>query len=148
MHCKHCGNQIENDSKFCSFCGGKIEPIGQTITTQQPLTQVQLETISTPLNEKSTSDDFTNALLVIGLTDFGFALFWTVLRIITLTTDNGYRINRQLEPVTTLLSIIHACIALFLCFLYTKKKEHKTLFLILTICLLAWYIYDNYLRSH
>ena len=24
MHCKHCGEKIEKDSKFCSFCGGKI----------------------------------------------------------------------------------------------------------------------------
>ncbi len=35
MHCKHCGNQIENDSKFCSFCGGKIE----FIEPQQAVTQ-------------------------------------------------------------------------------------------------------------
>lgn len=24
MHCKHCGEKIEKDSKFCSFCGSKI----------------------------------------------------------------------------------------------------------------------------
>ena len=35
MHCKHCGNQIENDSKFCSFCGGKVESIVQTSSSQQ-----------------------------------------------------------------------------------------------------------------
>ncbi|MEI6880492.1 MAG: zinc ribbon domain-containing protein [Bacteroidota bacterium] len=34
MHCKHCGNQIENDSNFCSVCGGKVNPIEQSAFAQ------------------------------------------------------------------------------------------------------------------
>ena len=148
MHCKHCGNQIENDSKFCSFCGGKIDPIGQVITTPQPSIKVQAEPISTPLYEKSLSDKFVNAFLVIGLTHFGFILFWGILREIALSKDDGYKIYEQLEPVTTPLSIINSSLTLFFCFLYTKKKEHKTLFLILAICALAWDIYNRYIRTY
>jgi uncharacterized protein (TIGR02145 family) len=40
MHCKECGNQIENYSKFCSFCGAKQELIGQIYQTQQSINQV------------------------------------------------------------------------------------------------------------
>ena len=43
MYCKHCGNQIENDSKFCSFCGEKLELIVQTPQTQQIFSQVDVD---------------------------------------------------------------------------------------------------------
>jgi hypothetical protein len=147
MHCKHCGNQIANDSKFCSFCGGKIDPIAQNITTNQPVTQVQTETISSPPYEKSTSDKFVNAFLVIALADFGFSLFWIILRIIVTYKEEGYKFYEQIEPITKPLSIIHSSLILFLCFLFTKKKENKTLFLILAICILAWNIYNNYIKT-
>ena len=25
MHCKHCGKVIDDDSKYCSYCGGNVE---------------------------------------------------------------------------------------------------------------------------
>ena len=28
MFCKHCGKQIDKDSKFCEFCGRPIEKYG------------------------------------------------------------------------------------------------------------------------
>jgi len=143
MHCKHCGNQIENDSKFCSFCGGKIDPIGQTFQqTQQPLTQVQAENIYNPVNEKSTADRSTNAFLVIALVAFGFRLFWVIINLV------GYEVYLTFLPVLKPLSIISSVIVLFLCFFFTKKKEHKTLFLILAICQLAWEIYQQYIKSN
>ncbi len=148
MHCKHCGNQIENDSKFCSFCGGKIDPIGQTIITNQPVTQVQTETISAPPYEKVISEKFVNAFLVIALADFGFSLFWIVFRIIATTVEGGFKIYDQLEPIIKPLQIIESIIVLLLCFLYTKKKEHKTLILILAFCVLAWNIYVTYIKTY
>lgn len=27
MFCKECGKSINDDSKFCSYCGSKVEPI-------------------------------------------------------------------------------------------------------------------------
>lgn len=142
MHCKHCGNQIENDSKFCSFCGGKIDPIGQTFhQTQQPLTQVQSEPILTPPNQNSTVDKFSNAFLVIAIVTFGFSLFWAIINFI------GYEIYSPYLPILKPLSIIGSAIVLFLCFFFTKKKEHKTLFLVLVVCQLAWDIYNQYIKS-
>jgi hypothetical protein len=142
MHCKHCGNQIENDSKFCSFCGGKIDPVGQTFhQTQQPLTQVQTEPVLTPVNEKITVDKTANAFLVIALVVFGFKLFWVFINLM------DYDVYSQFLPVLIPLSIISSVIVLFLCFFFSKKKEHKTLFLILAVCQLAWDIYQQYLKS-
>jgi len=43
MYCKHCGNQIENVSKFCSFCGAKQELIGQVPQTQQSFSQADID---------------------------------------------------------------------------------------------------------
>ena len=145
MHCKHCGNQIENDSKFCSFCGGKIEPIGQFTPPVQPVIQVQTETISAPIQQTNASK-LTNAFLVIGLADFGFTSFWTILQLIARNKEEGYKIYGQLEPITKPLGIINSVIIIFLCFLYSKKKEHKTIFVILGACLLVWRIYDTYVH--
>jgi len=37
-YCEKCGNQINNDSKFCRSCGAKINPTEQTATVQaQPI---------------------------------------------------------------------------------------------------------------
>ncbi|WP_343691790.1 zinc ribbon domain-containing protein [Chitinophaga sp.] len=29
MHCKHCVNPIDNDSKYCAYCGKQVSPISQ-----------------------------------------------------------------------------------------------------------------------
>lgn len=150
MHCKHCGNQIENDSKFCSFCGGKVAPIEpqlSPIQIKQNLTSGQHDTFVSSIQQTGSSN-FINAFLVIALIDFGFSLFWIILQIIARTKEDGYKIYEQLQPVTKPLGIINSTIILFLCFLYTKKKEHKTLFLILGICVLAWRIYDTYIKTY
>lgn len=144
MHCKHCGNQIENDSKFCSFCGGKIDPIGQTIPTQQPLTQVQPETILTPKYEKNIPEKFANAFLVIAIIDFGFRLFWNIIN--EIDRNGNSEIYSTMEIVTTPLWILNTVITAFLCFLYSKKKKHKTVILIIGVVLLGWGIYANYIR--
>lgn len=40
MFCKHCGNEISNDSKFCPYCGkASIEPIIQSTAIQNTETQ-------------------------------------------------------------------------------------------------------------
>ena len=44
MHCKHCGNQIDNDSKFCIYCGGKNLPLN---TMVQELQQQNINTDNT-----------------------------------------------------------------------------------------------------
>ena len=27
MYCKNCGKEIEQDSKFCKYCGGSVSPV-------------------------------------------------------------------------------------------------------------------------
>ncbi|MCQ2521274.1 MAG: tetratricopeptide repeat protein [Lachnospiraceae bacterium] len=34
MYCEHCGKQIDNDSKFCAFCGGVSTPLTTSDSTQ------------------------------------------------------------------------------------------------------------------
>ncbi len=34
MYCKHCGNQIDNNSSFCSLCGKKILETNNETSTQ------------------------------------------------------------------------------------------------------------------
>ena len=46
MYCKHCGNQIENDSKFCSFCGEKLELLGQISQTLQSFSEADVDQIT------------------------------------------------------------------------------------------------------
>lgn len=147
MHCSHCGKQIENDSTICSFCNVKIDPVGQTNPTQQPAAQVKPETISILPTKKSTSDKLKNAFLVFALADFGFSIFLMVLRNIASTKEYGNKLYELLEPVAKPLGVINSSLVLFFCFLYSKKKEHKTLFLILAICLLAWNVYNSYLKT-
>ena len=85
MHCKHCGNQIENDSKFCSFCGGKINPIDQSISTQQ---QINTESFNKPVIETSKDNIQNQANSDIGLiiafaVMVGLRLFWYIYDLIT-----------------------------------------------------------------
>lgn len=144
MHCKHCGNQIENDSKFCSFCGGKTEPIEQLVEKQQPLTQTHSPSGFTTNLEKTKSEKFTNAFLIIALVNFGFHLFWNIIQEVANRGDD--EIFTRLEIILKPISIINLISVILLCILFTKKKEHKTILLIIGILLLGWGIYINYFR--
>lgn len=146
MHCKHCGKQIEEDSMYCSFCGGKIDKIEKSITKLQPEINVQVKTVSLPISVKSTSEKFLNSFLIIALVDFGFRLFWEAFYFIVINTSD-LKIYEILEPITKPLNIINSCIVLFLCFLFEKKKHQKMLILILTILVIVWYIYNIYFKT-
>ncbi|RZK48811.1 MAG: zinc ribbon domain-containing protein [Pedobacter sp.] len=102
MHCKHCGNQIENDSKFCSFCGGKIEPISQSIpiqpTSNEPSNNPVTETPHINTQNLANSD---KGLLVAFALMVGVRLFWFVSDLIN--KDKSYSdletyINYVIKP--------------------------------------------------
>lgn len=135
MHCKHCGNQIENDSKFCSFCGGKVEPIGlqETLIQQEPkqeIKYVQKEVTS------STSQD-NNGYLIGGLVFFGVQLFWILW---TKLVDNWY----DYDYVGKVVNLIFMGIPILFS-IYTRKKEHKVILLIAGLLLVFWSIYQNFI---
>lgn len=141
MHCKHCGNQIENDSKFCSFCGGKIDPIGQTIPTQQPLTQVQNENVLTQQSEKPsyTSSSNDNGYLIAGIYFFTIQLIWVLF---SKFVEGWY----EYRYVTASINIVFMGLPILFA-LYTKKKEHKTILLIIGLILIGWTVYENFIKS-
>ena len=140
MHCKHCGNQIENDSKFCSFCGGKIDPIGQTIPTQQPLTQVQNENILIQQSEKPiyTSSSNDNGYLIAGIYFFTIQLFWVLF-------PNFVEAWYEYHYVTASINIVFMGLPILFA-LYTKKKEHKTILLVIGLILISWTIYEYFIK--
>lgn len=143
MHCKHCGNKIENDSKFCSFCGGKTEPIEQQVEIQQPEKQIYSTPNFTTTSEKIKIQKFANAFLIIGIIDFTFYFFWEVrYKIVENLVDSFSILDIILKPIW----IINTCITIFLCFFFAKKKEHKSILLILGVLLLGWSIYVEYFR--
>lgn len=37
MHCKHCGLQIDDDSNYCSNCGGAVAPVGKVPVDTEPV---------------------------------------------------------------------------------------------------------------
>lgn len=140
MHCRHCGNQIENDSKFCSFCGGKIDPIGQTIPTQQPLTQVQNENVlkqSEKPSYQSSSND--NGYLIAGIYFFTIQLIWVLF---SKFVDSWY----EYRYVTASINIVFMGMPILFA-LYAKKKEHKTILLIVGLILIGWTVYENFIKS-
>lgn len=140
MHCKHCGNQIENDSKFCSFCGGKIDPIGQTIPTQQPVTQVQNENVFTqserPIHQSSSND---NGYLIAGIYFFTIQLIWVLF---SKFVDSWY----EYRYVTASINIVFMGMPILFA-IYTKKKDHKTILLIVGLILIGWTVYENFIKS-
>jgi uncharacterized RDD family membrane protein YckC len=85
MHCKHCGNKIDEDSRFCSFCGGQVVPIGKTIPTDLPSLnsdEVAYKTSQKAERKIISSDDmlardnFNQNQCSISLSQYNYAGFW------------------------------------------------------------------------
>jgi hypothetical protein len=131
MHCKHCGNQIENDSKFCSFCGGKVEPISPNIPNPTSFSEPKSEPeISTGLDIKGIQNE--NKLIIIGLIPFVSELI-KMLLIFT----SSYELWDWSERI---FGILIGTIPLLLSF-YVKGKTSKQLLLIIGLILIAWIIF-------
>ena len=147
MHCKHCGNQIENDSKFCSFCGGKIEPISQSIVTQQPTSN---EAYNNPVNETPhiNSQNLANSdkgLLVAFAVMVGLRLFWFISDLIN--KDKSYLdmetyINFVIKPSYIVFWSVPLILALF-----SKRKEQRIILLVISLVIIGLTIYENFIKS-
>jgi hypothetical protein len=88
MHCKHCGNKIDNDSKFCSFCGGLVNPVEQTTSIKPPYQDsgYSHQNISQHAPQKLEDIFGTN----ISKNIFGFYLIWLLINLILLFSNwNG-----------------------------------------------------------
>lgn len=147
MHCKHCGNQIENDSKFCSFCGGKIDPIGQTIPTQQPINTEPIIHPVTETSEYNLQNQVNNdkGLLIAFAVMVGARLFWFISDLVNkeksysdLETFNDFVI----KPSYIVFWSVPLILALF-----SKRKEQRIILLIISLMILGWTIYENFIKS-
>jgi zinc-ribbon domain len=81
MHCKQCGNPIDSNSKFCSYCGVNVDPP----TLSQP--QVVVEALhpkvysSDPTHNifKSRFSRPDRGLLIAFIMMLGLRLFWIIV---------------------------------------------------------------------
>lgn len=49
MYCKHCGNQISDNSKYCQFCGGKQDDsVAPNMGSDESYTKLDQKTIEIP----------------------------------------------------------------------------------------------------
>lgn len=147
MHCKHCGNQIENDSKFCSFCGGKIEPIGQSIPIQQSISNQPFNNLVTERPHKITQNNANSdkGLLLAFAVIVGLRLFWFVSDLIN--KDKSYSdletyINFVIKPSYIVFWSVPLILALF-----SKRKEQRIILLVISLVIICWTIYENFIKS-
>lgn len=71
MHCKHCGKEIENDSKFCTFCGGKTSQLKQSIEEKGKTSVAQSKCDSSQVKAGNNQNKLINLFLIwIGFNAF------------------------------------------------------------------------------
>ena len=145
MHCKHCGNKIENDSKFCSFCGGKVESIVQTSSSQENLKNhpyYKSENGNDILQNQVNSD---KGLIVAFSIIVGSKLLWMILDFInknkTYEEVESYN-NFILKPSFLVFWSVPLILAYF-----SKRNEMRTILLIISLAILGVAIYDNFIYS-
>ncbi|MCR9098975.1 MAG: zinc ribbon domain-containing protein [bacterium] len=146
MHCKHCGNQIEDDSKFCSFCGGRVEFVRQATSAIHARTH---ETVSNPAsvvpNNSPTSGNGDAGLLVAFIMMVGIRLFWFISDIFTKEKEYA-QIESYYEYVVKPSYILFWATPIVLA-LYSKRKTQKLTLLVLGLLVLAWSIYENFIKQ-
>lgn len=87
MYCKHCGKEIADDSKFCQYCGGKIDDI--ISPSQDKILKENLEGKTT--NDNNSKNSSTNKWLKWGVI---YAIY-VVLNILLLVSGNDSPISNE-----------------------------------------------------
>jgi len=126
MHCKHCGNQIDNDSKFCIYCGGKtlpINPCEQGIQLQKQ--NINTENIETVINapKKINSKNQDKGIL------FSYCILVCIPILFMLIAWNikdlsGSKQESISDFVLAPLAVLFCSVPLILG-LYSKRKKQK-----------------------
>ena len=73
MYCKYCGNNLENEAKFCSSCGARVENV--TVDAEQIASYVYDDFMPDPYEEEKSS--LARKILTLGICSLAFAItFW------------------------------------------------------------------------
>ena len=73
MYCKYCGNNLENEAKFCSSCGARVENV--TVDAEQIASYVYDDFMPDPYEEAKSS--LARKILTLGICSLAFAItFW------------------------------------------------------------------------
>jgi hypothetical protein len=131
MHCKHCGNSIDNDSKYCAHCGGQVEPISQ-IPDKKDLTDI--DPVQGDLG-----------LIIAFCIMVGMRIFWYLIRAIednsSAETVDIYR-KVFMKPSYVIFWSVPLILAVFM-----KYKELRRILLVVGSVILAMAVYDHFLKG-
>lgn len=85
MYCKNCGNQIENDSKFCSHCGFK-QSEGEPSLKES----IENEIIKTEITEHVVEDHKSSMDFLFQKKTMGWYFAWVLLNVglLLIASDN------------------------------------------------------------
>lgn len=147
MYCNFCVKVIEDNSNFCSFCGGKV-------ITQESLSYSKKNDIENPFHKaepellKKTSKKSLNrdqGFLFSFLIMVGLRFFWIAMGKMTIGKDVvqlDYIVKYLMKPSY----VIFWCVPLLMAF-YVKRMDQKLLMILFGIIALAMSVYENYFMS-
>jgi hypothetical protein len=145
MYCKYCGKTIEDNSRFCSFCGGNQHLLRQTFSSENPSTR-ELEK-STQNYRKSNTIGLNHpdtGIIIAFYLLVGFRLFWFISDLVnkdkTYDELKDYN-NFIMKPTFVFFWSIPLIMAI-----YAKNKDHKLIMLIVSVILIGWTIYLEFIK--
>lgn len=123
MHCKHCGSQIHNDSKYCSYCGGQVEA---------------------PVDTNLIQSD--QGLVIAFCMMVGIRLFWLVYDYFS--KDVAYY-----EKLVSFKFIIKPSYVIFwsiplVLAVFVGRRSLRPLLMFVGFCMLFLSVYDNFIKGN
>lgn len=130
MHCKHCGNTIDNDSKYCAHCGGQVDPISQAPDKKDLID-----------NDPVQSD---LGLIIAFCIMAGIRLCWYVINIINENSsrDTAIILNKLItKPTLVIFWSVPMILALSI-----RYKALSRILLVVGAIMLGMTVYDQLLK--
>jgi hypothetical protein len=146
MYCNYCVKVIEDNSNFCSFCGG-------IVTSKDNLAFAGKEKIENPFHKeepelvKKTLKKVLNrdqGFLFSFVIMVGLRFFWIAMGKMNIgknVVELDYTIKYLMKPSY----VIFWCIPLLMAF-YVKRMDQKLLMILFGIIVIALSVFENYLQ--
>src|SRR5688572_15127581 len=138
MHCKHCGTRIDDDSIYCSSCGGKVDPVRpeQVKVEERPIASHNSAPMEAPRVSANTKSDFSRqdkGILLAFFTMAGMKILWFLSDVInTEEMFSQLYINAVLTPSSIVFWSTPVILALI-----SKKREQRLILLIVGLLVFA-----------